>query len=101
MIEILKCLLCEENRSSETRVKKSEAGNFFFFLFRAVPTHMEVTRLGVKFEPQLLAYVAATARPDLSCICDLHHNLQQHHIFSPLSEAKDRTCVLLDTILGS
>ena len=47
--------------------------------------HMEVPRLGVESEPQLLAYTTAIATPDLSCICDL----QQHGIPDPLSEAKD------------
>ena len=47
----------------------------FFFLFRAIPGHVEVPRLGVELELQLLAYETATAIPDLSCICDLHHSL--------------------------
>ena len=37
---------------------------FFFLLFRA----MEVPRLGIELELQLLAYTTATARPDPSCI---------------------------------
>ena len=35
-----------------------------FFLFRAVPRHMEIPRLGVESEPQLLAYTAVIAMPD-------------------------------------
>ena len=35
--------------------------------------------------------------PDLSCVCNVHHSSQQHWILNPLSEAKDRTCVLVDT----
>ena len=45
---------------------------FFFFslsFFRAVPVAMEVSRLGVKLELQLLAYTTATAMQDLSHIC--------------------------------
>ena len=38
---------------------------------------MEVPRLGVELELQLLAYTTATATPDLSQVCDLHHNSQQ------------------------
>ena len=34
---------------------------------------MEVTRLGVKSEAQLLAYDIATATQDLSHVCNLHH----------------------------
>ena len=43
----------------------------FFFLFFLGPHlwHMEVTRLGVKSELQLLAYTTATAMPDPSHIC--------------------------------
>ena len=36
--------------------------------------HMEVPRLGVESELQLLAYATAIAMPDLSRICDLHHS---------------------------
>ena len=49
---------------------------FYFILFILGPHlwHMEVPRLGVKSELQLLAYTTATATPDLSCTCNLHHN---------------------------
>ena len=57
---------------------------------------MEVPRLGVKSELQLLAYTTATAMPDLSYVCDLHHNSWQLQILNPMSEARDRTCVLMD-----
>ena len=40
--------------------------------------HMEVPRLGVESELQLLAYTTATATPDLSHLCNLHCSLQQH-----------------------
>ena len=36
--------------------------------------HMEIPRLGVKLE--LLTYATATATPDPSPICDLHHFAQ-------------------------
>ena len=48
---------------------------------------MEVPRLGAKWELQLLVYPTATATPDPSRICNLH----------PLSEARDRTHILMDT----
>ena len=35
---------------------------------------MEVPRLGVKLELQLPAYTTATATPEPSCACDLHHS---------------------------
>ena len=50
---------------------------------------MEVPRLGVELELQLLA--TATAMWDLSHVCDLHHSLRQRRILNPLSEARDQT----------
>ena len=61
------------------------------------PRHMEVSRLGVKLQLQLLAYSTATATWDPSCICDLHHSSRQCWILKPLSEVRDRTNILMDT----
>ena len=58
---------------------------------------MEVPRLGVKSELQLQAYTTATAMPDPSWVCDLHHRSWQHQIFNPLSKARDQTHILVDT----
>ena len=58
---------------------------------------MEVPKLGVELELQLLAYTTAAATRDLSCICDLHHSSWQCWILNPLSKARDRTCILMDT----
>ena len=50
--------------------------------------HMEVPSLmQVKSELQLLA--TATAMPDLSHICNLHHSSQQCQILNLLREARD------------
>ena len=38
--------------------------------------HMEVPRLGVKSELQLLAYTTAIAMPDTSRVCDLYTTTQ-------------------------
>ena len=62
---------------------------------------MEVPGLGVKSELQLPAYTTATAAQDPSPICDLHHSSQQPWILNPLSEARDQTCILTDTMSGS
>ena len=56
---------------------------------------MEVPRLGVESELQLLAYATATVMWDLNRACDLYHSSQQHRILNPLSEARDRTCILV------
>ena len=58
---------------------------------------MEVPRLEVRLELQLLAYTTATATPDPNHIFDLHHISWQHQILNPLSKARDRTCVLMNT----
>ena len=53
--------------------------NFFKFFDFLGPhqRHMEVLRLGVELELQLLAYATATATWDLSCVCDLYHSSWQ------------------------
>ena len=72
---------------------------FFFFLvfLGPYPQQMEVPRLGIKSELQLPAYTTATATWDPSRFCDLHHSSWQHWILNPLSEARNRTCILMDT----
>ena len=63
---------------------------FFFLPFlRPHWQHMEVPRLGVELELQLLAFDIAIAMHDSSLICDLHHSLQQCQILNPLSKAGD------------
>ena len=71
---------------------------FFIYIFLGPhPWHIQVPRLGVKSELQLLAYTTATAMPDLSHICELHYSSWQCGILHPLSEARDWTFVLLVT----
>ena len=60
---------------------------------------MEVPRLGVKSELQLLVYATATATQDPSHIFNLYHSSQQCQIPDPLSKARDRTHVFMDTSL--
>ena len=73
--------------------------SFFFFCLSVFseprPQHMEVPRLGVQSELQLLAYATTTAMADPSLICDLHHSSQQRWILHPLSKARDQTCNLM------
>ena len=51
--------------------------NFFFFFFFCFLGphlwHMEVSRLGVELELQVLAIAIATATQDPSRVCDLYH----------------------------
>ena len=58
--------------------------------------HVEVSGLGVESELQPPANAIATATPDLSYVCDLHHS-SQHQILNLLNEAGDRTQILMDT----
>ena len=44
-----------------------------------------------------MAYATATATLDLRCICNLCRSSQQYQIPNPLSEARDGTCILMDT----
>ena len=75
---------------------------FFIYLFLSFvflgphPRHIEVPRLGVQSELLLPAYTTATAAPDPSLVCDLHHSSLQCQILKPLREARDRTSILMD-----
>ena len=63
---------------------------------------MDIPRPGVETELQLLAYTTAISQlPDPSYICDLCCSLQQHWILNSLSEARDWTCLLMDTMSDS
>ena len=57
---------------------------------------MEVPRLGVELELSLPVYTTATVTSDLSFVCDPHPSSRQHLILNPLSEARDRTRILMD-----
>ena len=56
---------------------------------------MEVPRLGVESELQLLAIATATWDPNH--ICDLYPSSWQCQIPDSLSEARDQTRILMDT----
>ena len=58
---------------------------------------MEISRLGIKSELQLLASSTAIETRDLSLVCDLHHSSWQCWILNPLIEARDRTRNLIVT----
>ena len=72
----------------------------YFCLFRTTPADREVPRLGAESELQLPAYTTTTASKDPSRDCDLHHSSQQCWILHSLSEARDRTCIVLDASWG-
>ena len=72
---------------------------YFIFFFFSGPQlqHLEAPRLRVDSELQLPACTTAATTWDLSHICDLHHSSWQHWILNPLSEARDRTGILMVT----
>ena len=70
---------------------------FFLILLGLHLQIMEVPRLGVesKLQPMVYTTATATATPDLSRICDLHHSSRQCWILNPLSKARDQTRILM------
>ena len=61
----------------------------FLFSYLQPQEHMEVPGPEVRSERQLLAHTTARATPDLSHICDLCCNLEQHWILNPLGKTRD------------
>ena len=100
--------LLERGPESGVRVGRSTICILCFFLSVCVcvcvcvcveglhPWHMEVPRLGVKLELQLLVYATGTAMLDLSRVCNLHWSSQQRQIPNPLSKARDGAHILMD-----
>ena len=66
-----------------------------FCFFRAAPEAYGGSQARGRIGAVALAYTTATATRDLSLICNLHHSSQQCQIQN-LSEARDRTLVLMD-----
>ena len=65
---------------------------YYYCLLRTTPMVYEGTQARA-----WIGAVAATAAPDPSHICDLHHNSWQCWILNTMSEARDWTCILMDT----
>ena len=59
----------QEESAGQTRLQP-----LFFFFLQPHLRPMEVPRLGVESELQLLPYTAATATPDPSHVCHLHYS---------------------------
>ena len=58
---------------------------------------MEIPRLGVRLELQLPAYSHSCGNTRSESYLQLHHSLWQLRVLNPLSEARDRTHILMDT----
>ena len=72
--------------------------DFFFFFLWPHLQHMKVPRPGIKSELQLRP--TPHAMQDPSYICDLCRSLQQGWILYPMSEGRNRTLILTETMLG-
>ena len=79
------------------RVRELFSFSFLFVFLGPHKWHMEVSRLGVKSELQLLAHTTTRAILDPSCVCNLQYSSWQCWIPYTLSEARDRTRILMDT----
>ena len=62
---------------------------------------MEVPGLEGQIRTVAETYAIATAASDPSSICYLHHSLWQHWILKQLSDVRDQTHILTDTMSGS
>ena len=63
------------------------------------PWHIAVPRLGMESAMPLPVYTTATAMPDPSHTCN-PGSLPQRQILNLLSEARDRTHILTETMSG-
>ena len=91
------CYICQSPDRKMWTTLNMHSRRFFFFLGPYL-WHKEVPRLGVKSKLQVPDYATATAILDPGCICNLCCSLWQCQILNPLSEARDQTCVLPDTM---
>ena len=90
---VLRC--SRENGVTKRRGENNTDGTFFFFLlFKATPAAYGSQARG---QIRLPAYATATAMPDLSRVCDLHHRSCQRQIPNPLGKARDGNHVFIDT----
>ena len=79
-------------------ISKERLLSFSFLFSTAAPTALEVPRLRVKSELQLLAYTRATSAINAYDLC---LSLWQCRIFDSLSKARDQTRIFVDIMSGS
>ena len=74
---------------------------FFFFFsllaFRAVPTAYGSSQARAQTGAVATGLQRSHSQRDPSCVCDLYHSSQQRQILNSLSEARNRTHILMDT----
>ena len=75
---------------------------FLFWIFlTAAPAANGNSRARGRIRAAAMVYLTVVATLDPSHICDLYHSLQQCWILNQLSEARDGTRMLTDTMLDS
>ena len=82
-------------------------GSFFLFVFclfvfvllffRAAPTVYGSSQARGQIRATAAGLHTATATHALNCVCNLHHSSWQSWIPDPTREARDQTCILMDT----
>ena len=90
-----------KQKFSTTEMLISLSLSFFFFFFCFLGPHllqMEAPRLRVQSELQLPAYTTITATQDPRHTCNPHRSSWQRWILNPLSDAREWTHILMDTI---
>ena len=70
---------------------------FYFCLFRVTPVAYRGSQARDWIRAGASGLHHAPAMPDPSRICDVHHSTRQRWILNELSEARDQTCILVDT----
>ena len=69
----------------------------FFFLFFCLFGAAPMVYGGSQGLNRSCSYATATATPNLSLVCNLYHSSWQCWLLNPLSEARDRTSIFMDT----
>jgi len=72
--------------------------SLFFFLFRASPATYGGSQARGRIGAAAANLHHSHSNTGSGHICNLHHSSWQHWVLNPLSEARDRTCILMDTM---
>ena len=89
---ILFCMEAQDKDSISSAIERQTKSYwifFSFFLFRAIPM--------VYGSSQARGQIDIHGHAGFSHVCDLYHSSWQCRIPDPLSKARNRTCILIDT----
>ena len=71
--------------------------SFLFSFFRATRVAYRISQARGRIRAAAVSLRHSHSTWDLSCICEPHHSSWQHQSLNPLSEARDRTHILMIT----